>query len=112
MASCHLVFYLEGSLLAAPFDAEHIHLTGPEVRVMDGAGKSDEAPQFDISQNGFWSTVQMSVARIVTGLRRFRRMSAIDSRRRARGNATPRHLLVSLARVVNGGIPGAIRPRR
>ena len=52
MASGHVVFYREGSLFAAPLDAEHIRPTGPEVHVIDGVRQWNEVPQFDISQNG------------------------------------------------------------
>ena len=49
----HLVFgSAEGQILAAPFDAERMELTGPAVPLVEGVGFTLSLPTFSLSQNG------------------------------------------------------------
>jgi serine/threonine protein kinase/WD40 repeat protein len=67
----HLLFAREGSLYAAPFDADRLRVTGPEVRVLSGVAHSiyvgwryleTGAAQFSVSKKGALAYAPGSVA--------------------------------------------------
>ncbi len=52
-ASGHLVFFRDGELLAAPFDAARVQVTGPAVQAIDGLPRSTTGvPVVDMSSSG------------------------------------------------------------
>ena len=53
LTSGHLVFGRDGGLMAAPFDADRLAITGPQVRVIERVRMDDAAvPQIAASRNG------------------------------------------------------------
>jgi serine/threonine-protein kinase len=54
VASGHLVFLREGTIMAAPFDLDTLELTGPAVPILDGvtSGGPSIPAQFTIARNG------------------------------------------------------------
>lgn len=58
----YLIYMRSGALLAAPFDARHLQVTGPGVPLMDGVMQSVDAPNSD-SESGIG---QFAVSRLGT----------------------------------------------
>jgi serine/threonine-protein kinase len=49
----HVIFYREGTLMAAPFDADRLVVTGPEVPVLEGiASGGNDSAQYTIATDG------------------------------------------------------------
>ena len=65
--SGHLIFFRDGALIAAPFDAERLAVTGPSVRVIDNVSVDASAgvPLVALSENGSLLYLPRETSRVV-----------------------------------------------